>query len=186
MHIEVLRYDNNGGEKMQFETERIMVRPFNMCDSEEVYEYCSDKEIGLLAGWAAHQSLDETKRTLSSWIEKGDHNAIVYKENNKVIGYIAIYPDSEENREDTRELGYAINKKFQGLGIMTEVLKKTVEVLLESEINNIWACCFKENVASKRVIEKCGFVFQQEGTFYSDSLKKEFLSLEYRRSRSDS
>ena len=61
MHIEVLRYDNNGGEKMQFETERIMVRPFNMCDSEEVYEYCSDKEIGLLAGWAAHQSLDETK-----------------------------------------------------------------------------------------------------------------------------
>ena len=128
---------------MQFETERIMVRPFNMCDSEEVYEYCSDKEIGLLAGWAAHQSLDETKRTLSSWIEKGDHNAIVYKENNKVIGYIAIYPDSEENREDTRELGYAINKKFQGLGIMTEVLKKTVEVLLESEINNIKIVCME-------------------------------------------
>lgn len=37
-----------------------------------------------------------------------------------LIGYIAIQPDSEECREDTRELGFALISKYRGQGYMKE------------------------------------------------------------------
>lgn len=43
----------------------------------------------------------------------------------------------------------------------------------------MYACCFQENTASKHMIEKCGFSFEQEGTYYAKPLQKEFKSFEY-------
>lgn len=164
---------------MKLITDRIIVRAFSKEDAKDVNEYCSDKDTAQLAGWSAHESIEDSMNILNSWIEKGYHNAIVWKENGKVIGHIAIYPDSEENREDTRELGCALNKQYQRRGIMTEVILRIITELFDMGISNIWACCFQHNTASKKMIEKCGFVFQQEGTFYSESLKTSFKSYEY-------
>jgi [ribosomal protein S5]-alanine N-acetyltransferase len=39
--------------------------------------------------------------------------AIENKENGKVIGHIAVNSDSENEREDTKELGFVLSRNYQ-------------------------------------------------------------------------
>ena len=171
---------------MYLETKRLYIRPFSIMDVQDVYEYCSQTEIGEFAGWCMHNSVEETMEVLKKWVSEGFFNAIVLKDNDKVIGHINIGLDSEENREDTRELGCALNKQYHRQGIMTECMKETLNSLFGAEqIQYVWACCFQNNIASRRMIEKCGFIFQQEGIYNMESRALEIPSYEYRISKNE-
>ena len=164
---------------MDIETERLLLRNFTTEDLDDVFEYCSQKDIGEMAGWSVHKSKDDTVKMLNDWILNKNQLALVWKENGKVIGHIAINEDSEEGRADTKELGCALNRDFQRRGIMSEAIQTVVDFLFDRDIAFIWACCFQDNVASKGMIEKCGFSLHQEGTFHSKSLDRVFKSYEY-------
>ena len=67
------------------------------------------------------------------------------------------------------EIGYWLAKPYWGRGIMTAVVRRACEfAFAEFGLAKIEAHAFAENVASARVLEKCGF--QQEGY-----LRKHFL-----------
>lgn len=164
---------------MDIETKRLLLRNFTVKDVEDVFEYCSQDGVGEMAGWPAHKFMDDTTQVLSNWVQNKQQLAVVWKENGKVIGHIAINTDSEEGRDDTKELGCALNRNYQRRGVMSEAIQAVIGFLFTQNIEFVWACCFQENVASKCIIEKCGFTIQQEGTFYSKSLDKTFKSYEY-------
>ncbi|WP_370872481.1 GNAT family N-acetyltransferase [Breznakia pachnodae] len=63
--------------------------------------------------------------------------------------------------------------------MISEVVNEILNYLFIHDIEYVWACCFKENISSKKLIEKLGFILQQEGNFYSSSLDKTFDSYEY-------
>lgn len=171
---------------MQLYTNRLLIRPFLISDLPDVYEYCSQDGVGTNAGWAAHKSPEESGQILGEWISAGNKHAIVLLESDKVVGHISVDPDSEENRADTREIGCALNLRYQRKGIMTEALQAVLEYLFESDTAEfVWACCFQSNAASKGMIEKCGFKFVQNGVFFASSLGREFPSYEYRISKSE-
>jgi ribosomal-protein-alanine N-acetyltransferase len=175
----------NGGEIMEIFTDRLLLRPFLKTDLDDVYEYCSQPGVGEMAGWPHHVSIDQTREMLDEWTSKGTRLAITLKEDGKVIGHIGISPDSDENREDTRELGCALNCSYHRKGFMTEAITAVVDSLFKEDIEYIWACCFQQNIPSKGMIEKVGFIFQQEGEFYAKKLDKEFKSYEYRISKDE-
>lgn len=164
---------------MVLETQKILLRPFKETDLEDLYEYSSQSEVCKMAGWKPHTAIDESRQVLNNNIKNPNIFAIEYKENLKVIGYLAIHKDSENDREDTKELGFALNQNYQRRGIMTEVVHKILDYLFSGGIQHVYACCFQENIPSKKLIEKCGFIFEKEGTFYSPSLNKNFKSFEY-------
>lgn len=165
---------------MELETERLVIRPFTADDAADVYAYASKRSIGESAGWPAHASPEESAEILSEWIEDGFKHAIVLKETGAVIGHIAVEPDSEEDREDTAELGFALNGAYHRRGLMSEAVRAVLKYLAANGKAYVWACCFKGNEPSRRLIESLGFTFMQEGEFYSESLEREFESLEYR------
>lgn len=170
---------------MIIRTNRLWIRPFTMNDLNDVYEYCHQPGVGKKAGWPAHESPEQTAGILTDWIQEGCKHAVVWLENGKVIGHVSVDPDSDEGREDTRELGCALNREYQRRGIMTEAITAVVNYLFHHEIEYIWACCFQQNIPSKRMIEKSNFVFQQEGTYYAKKLQKMFASYEYRLSKNE-
>ena len=170
---------------MRINTERLLLRNFSRGDVADVFEYCSQEGVGEMAGWPAHKAIDETEKMLDEWINNKNIFAIVWKKNGKVIGHLAVNADSEENRDDTRELGCALNRNYQRRGIMTEAIRAVLGCFFTNGIAFIWACCFQNNAASKGMIEKCGFSFQQEGTFYAKRLDKTFPSYEYRMTREE-
>lgn len=114
---------------MRIQTERLWIRPFVFADLNDVNEYCVQKEAAENAGWAAHQSRKQSAEILNSWMLEGKKQAIVLLETNKVIGHIAVDPDSEEGRIDTRELGCVLNAKYHRRGIMSEAIGEVIDYL---------------------------------------------------------
>ena len=79
---------------------------------------------------------------------------IVYKE--MVAGHIICW---KEGKFEQR-VGYWISNQLWGRGIATSTLQ---EFLMEVKIRPLFAEVANHNIASKRVLEKNGFVLQDEG-----------------------
>ena len=48
---------------MILETERLILRRFDESDAENVYLYAKDPDVGPIAGWPPHKSVDESRHT---------------------------------------------------------------------------------------------------------------------------
>ena len=45
---------------MILETERLILRPWEESDAESLYEYAKDPQIGPIAGWPQHTSMENS------------------------------------------------------------------------------------------------------------------------------
>ena len=146
------------------ETERLILRDWNIDDVDDIYDYAKNPNVGPHAGWKPHESKSESLEIMQTlFIEKYDSWAIVYKENGKVIGSIGYEPDVRRPGSMSRELGYALNEEYWGRGIMTEAAAAVLEFAFSQlELDMVAIYRSPLNNRSGRVIEKCGFVY--EGT----------------------
>ena len=145
-------------------TERLILRKWNESDAEDLYRYAKDPEVGPIAGWPAHQSIDESKDVIRNVFNGKEAYAICLKTDNKVIGAIELklkgHTDLTE-REDECELGYWLGKPFWGQGIMPEVAREILRHAFEDiGMQKVWCGYYDGNTKSKRVQEKCGFRYQ--------------------------
>ena len=82
--------------------------------------------------------------------------------NGAVAGNIVCFTQLGE-----REVGYWLGKEFWGKGIATRALE---EFLRQIETRPLYAHVAKHNIASRRVLENCGFVVSGEERFFSQIL----------------
>ncbi len=68
-----------------------------------------------------------------------------------------------------RDVGYWLGKEYWGKGIATQAL---TEFLRYEATRPLYARVAKHNIASRRVLEKCGFTVSGEDSFYSEALGK--------------
>jgi len=66
-----------------------------------------------------------------------------------------------------REVGYWLGKEYWGKGIATQALG---EFLKDIDTRPLYAHVAKHNIASRRVLEKCGFIISGEDSFFSQAL----------------
>lgn len=146
------------------ETQRLILREFNKNDLTDFYEYASVDGVGEMAGWSHHENIETTKEILNSFIKDNKVFAIVYKENNKVIGSLGVEKYFMEDKLDEfkdlygRSIGYVLSKDYWGKGLMKEAVKCVINYLFD-ECNLDFIICgyYLFNNQSKRVQEKCGF-----------------------------
>lgn len=56
-----------GTRKM--ETERLVLRPFQVQDAQQMFEnWASDEEVTRFLTWPTHESVQVTKQVLESWV----------------------------------------------------------------------------------------------------------------------
>lgn len=168
----------------QLETKRTILRPFRTNDLSDVFAFCSEPEIENV-GWERHRSIAETKTVLENWIKNPNFFAIEEKASGKVIGYLHVQNDSEDGLPDVKELGFALHSTYHRRGLMSEILPTVLNWLFSHGIQSVWACCFQNNLSCKGLIEKSGFRFMQEGSFYSVSRKENIASFEYRMTKEE-
>ena len=51
---------------MILETKRLILRRWEESDAEDLYKYASNPNVGPIAGWPPHQSLDESKDVIKN------------------------------------------------------------------------------------------------------------------------
>lgn len=93
---------------MQFETARVILRPWEESDAEELYRYAKDPAVGPIAGWPPHTSVENSREIIRDVLSAQETYAVVLKETGKPIGCVGLFRDEEGNialKEDEAELG---------------------------------------------------------------------------------
>ena len=89
--------------------------------------------------------------------------------NGQVAGNVVSFEQSGE-----RDVGYWIGKKYWGKGIATRALS---QFLNQDTTRPLYARVAKHNIASLRVLQKCGFTItgEEKGFPYAGSEVEEFI-----------
>ena len=168
------------------ETDRLILRAWEITDLDDFFEYASVEGVGEKAGWEHHKSKDKSLEILKMFMEEKKVFAIVLKENQKAIGSIGIEELGEELDKDLdnlsgRELGYVLNKDYWNKGIMKEAVSKVVDYCFNTlKLNFLMASYFNHNIASKKVLENLNFKFYKDiiiETGYNNIKEKSTLML---------
>ena len=108
-------------------TKRLVLRKWTEADAESLYEYAKDSEVGPIAGWPPHKSVEESLDVIRNVFNGPECYVICEKENGKAIGAIELklkgHTDMTD-REDECELGYWLGQPFWGKGYMPEAAKE--------------------------------------------------------------
>ena len=141
-------------------TNRLILRRFEDSDAEDMFKYASDPAVGPIAGWPAHQSVEESLDVIRNVLNGKEAYAICLKEGG-MIGTIELklngHTDMTE-RDDECEMGYWLGKPFWGQGIMPEAVEEMLRHAFEDcGMTKVWIGYYEGNEKSKRVQEKCRF-----------------------------
>ena len=171
--------------KIILETDRLILRPWKEADLNDFYQYASIPGVGEMAGWKHHNSIEVSEKILLSFISGKNVFAIVYKENNKVIGSLGLH-NSWANDESSyshlriKEVGYVLSKDYWVNGLMPEALTEVIKFCFNTcNLDALTICHFSSNNQSRRVIEKCGFKFVKQSKYFSKQLDLTFDDMKY-------
>jgi len=149
---------------MKLETERLILRRWEDGDAENLYEYAKDPDVGPIAGWPPHQSIDESRGVIRNVFNGQEAYAICLKTDGKAIGAIELKLNGHTDmtdRDDECELGYWLGKPFWGQGIMPEAVREILRHAFEDiGMTTVWVGYYEGNSKSKRVQEKSGFRYR--------------------------
>lgn len=148
---------------MQLITERLILRPFEESDAESIYEYAKNPDVGPVAGWPVHTSVENSLEIIRSVLTVPETYAVCLKEDKKAIGSIGLMVGLASSLGlpgDEAEVGYWIGEPFWGQGLIPEAIKCVIKHAFDDlGLQRLWCGYFDGNEKSKRCQEKCGFVY---------------------------
>ncbi|EPJ53659.1 MAG: hypothetical protein OFPI_09770 [Osedax symbiont Rs2] len=102
-----------------------------------------------------------TEQRAKNWITERDNEAVVLlvveATSANAIGIVILFESgSDQNGIDLR-LGYILAEQFWGQGFATELLNGLVNMASLRNIKSVAGGVEKDNIASTKVLEKCGF-----------------------------
>lgn len=151
------------------ETERLIIRNFLSSDFDSFCELIRDKMNSKMSIYDEQFPTDNNglKMFLNYCIRSREFLAIVLKENDNLIGFIAInYID-----EKTRNLGYLIHTNHQNKGYCSEAITAIKNYCkMKLKVEKLISGTAEANLPSMIVLEKAGFkiIKKEKGSFAKD------------------
>lgn len=162
-------------------TERLLLRPLTVSDADAVYEWVSDERVTRYMNYLTYTSVKQVREWLVSAVKDSStfHFGFERIADGKLIGSGDISPDG--NTVYWR-FGYNIRYDCQGNGYATEAAK----AMMDYARREFGVTCFRAshaepNLASGRVIEKCGLQFVRYGNWSKLDGSCKMRSMEYER-----
>ena len=144
------------------ETNRLTLRPWREEDAAVLFKWASDPDVGPRAGWPPHRSEEESLEIIRTVFNNDSNWAIELKETGEAIGAIGYGPSCDcrlPARDGEPLCGYWVAKPYWNRGICTEALRLMLDhIRSTTEIKSLISGHFVDNLASGRVMEKCGFI----------------------------
>jgi ribosomal-protein-alanine N-acetyltransferase len=157
-----------------FQSRRLLFREFTTCDASLIYDLNKDDKIRKYVHEAI-PTLESSEKSLREIIlpqyklYKHGRWALHLKSTQEFIGWCGLKHIAEANEID---LGYRLMKNFWGNGYASEAAETCIRYGFEQlNIQKIIARAHVDNIASIKVIEKCGMKLLQEETWMGDPVK---------------
>ena len=158
--------------KIIIKTARLILRPLTLDDAETAYNgWTGDAEVARFVSWLPHHSIDETIEWLNEIEWKRDEAGNILPNDNYIWGFVLKETDELFGsggliwEEGCRlyQVGYNIMKSHWNHGYTTEAMRSIIQYVAENlGLRRIAGGHAKENLASAKVIEKLGFVYDRD------------------------
>lgn len=145
---------------MNFETERLILRPWKDEDVTDLYLAAKEPAVGLPCGWPPHPDLEHSRKILKSILQNESTWALELKETGHVAGTLSLmFPgESDLAGENEAELGAWVAVASQGQGLIPEGARALLDYAFRDlGLNAVWAGYYEGNTRSCRMQEKLGF-----------------------------
>jgi len=150
---------------MELQTKRLILRGWQENDAESLYKYAQNSNIGPIAGWQPHTSIENSREIIKNILSVDENYAVVLKQTDEPIGCIGLMMtkseiNTDEMGEGEAEIGYWIGEPFWGQGLIPEAVCELLRYAFENlGLTAVWCGYYDGNEKSKRVQEKCGFIY---------------------------
>jgi RimJ/RimL family protein N-acetyltransferase len=155
-------------------TADVQLRDVTEADLPILFEHQADPVSNEMAAFPARDKDAFTVHWMTNVLKDETVVAKAVLFEDKVVGNVGSF-----ERDGVREVGYWIGREFWGKGIATEALS---QFLSYDDERPLVARVAKHNVASVRVLEKCGFVVSGEAMGVSwagdDEIEEVILTLD--------
>ena len=155
---------------MQIKTEHLTITTFSPDMAQTVYENSQDDDTRRFVPDEVYNSVEEAREAIEFLMSRYESTdgpfvyPVITNNEGKNIGYVQLC----KLDEGTWEIGYHIAKNFTGKGYATEAVKAFLPAMAQKlNLKEVYGICLAENLASVRVLEKCGFtkIFQGLGIY---------------------
>ena len=149
----------------QLETERLMISEFTPEMAQAVHENSLDEDNRRFLPDEVFETVEEAAETIRFLRAQygSAEGPLVYPvllKNGTPIGHVQAVPIGG----GAWEAGYHIGKRHVKKGYATEAMKAFLPAIMKHlGIHQITGICVQDNLASRRVMEKCGFELEYEG-----------------------
>lgn len=159
----------------ELDTERLIIRAPEVGDAEVVWKAIISSHDALKEWmpWAqSKQTLEQTttnlRQAVADFITREDLRLHLFlKETGEFVGSSGLHRIDWNVRKF--EIGYWIDSKFEGKGLMTEAVERITQFAFEElRANRVEIRCDSENVRSRSVAARLSYTL--EGTLHHDSL----------------
>ena len=156
---------------MNIKTSHLTITTFSPDMAQAVYENSQDEETRRFVPDEVYNSVEEAREAIEFLLSRYDSDdgpfvyPIITNDGGQNIGYVQFC----QIDDGAWEIGYHIAKEFTGQGYATEAVKAFLPVMAERVgVSEVYGVRLLENIASGRVLEKCGFetFFSGEGAYH--------------------
>ncbi|SHM20921.1 GNAT family N-acetyltransferase [Flavobacterium saccharophilum] len=163
--------------KKSIETERLLLREFELSDIEGMFELDSNPNVHTFVGKKPVTTIEESIAMIENIQQQyKDFGigrwAVILKETNEFLGWSGIKFITNEinNHKDFYEIGYRFIEKHWGKGYATEAGKVFVDYAFnELKADALYAYADEGNENSRRILEKLGLKYTNSFEYEGES-----------------
>ncbi len=162
-------FDGSLNEKIVTQTERLIIREFQVFDIEALAQILAKPEVMQFSATGV-LSTKQTAVKIQSFLDSYQKNgygkwAVIHRQSKRLIGYCGIAVEEIEGKLEN-ELGYRLDSDFWGRGLATEAANACLKYAFDKlNLDRVLGIVETENQASIRVLEKIGMEFMKKSTW---------------------
>ena len=147
------------------ETERLTITEFTPDMAQAVHENSLDEDNRRFVPDEVFETVEDAAGTIEFLMSRygGTDGPFIYPvllKDGTNVGYVQAVPLVD----GIWEIGYHIGAKYTKQGYATEAVKAFLPFIMKRiGITKMAGVCLAENIASQKVMEKCGFVLEFKG-----------------------
>lgn len=138
--------------------------------------------VGPPAGWPPHTSVENSREIIRTVFAGDAHSfGMILKETGRLIGTAGFVGGDHGTLPETEdEIGYALSPAYWGRGLVPEAVRELLRYGFEElGLTAIWCGHYDFNAKSRRVVEKCGFIYRFTNETYVERMGETRTELHY-------
>lgn len=138
---------------------QIVLRKICLQDAEDLFECLSDPVLTERMMHCRVETLHAMRQRICGYLREYERHTnvrfgAVLREKHKMIGSVMLMPIQTHEKAS---MGFYIHRAYWGHGYATDMVRAAIDfAFAKAGFTEIEARCFVENIASARVMERCG------------------------------